>query len=166
MRIFSKQSPIPWFFWVHRWNVAGATKCYRKSNAKFDRYYNEEVITKVLQSVITQKMKFPIKDFILFYFILFSQIIWQISRKLLNRSHFNEEILWIRFTLQKTFYFLQWQPFKSDEKWFLFHPKSYFHSWGWFRNLWRQNLVNKKLQYIYCSISNELKTIRQWSLIS
>ena len=49
--------------------MTGATKCYRKSNAKVDRYDNEEVITKVLQSVITQKTKFPIKDFILFYFI-------------------------------------------------------------------------------------------------
>ena len=27
-----------------------------------------------------------------------------------------------------SFYFLQWLPFKNDEKWFLFHLKSSFHS--------------------------------------
>ena len=36
----------------------------------------------------------------------------------------------------------------------------------WFRNLWRQSLVNKELQHTYCSISHELKATRQWNLVN
>ena len=37
---------------------------------------------------------------------------------------------------------------------------------GYFQNLWRHNLVNKQLQYTYLPISQEVKTIRQWNLVS
>ena len=33
-------------------------------------------------------------------------------------------------------------------------------------NLWRHSLVKKELQYTCCSISHELKTTRQWNLVS
>ena len=35
-----------------------------------------------------------------------------------------------------------------------------------FQNRWRQNLVNRQLQYTYCSISHKVKAIRKWNLVS
>ena len=35
-----------------------------------------------------------------------------------------------------------------------------------FQNLWRNSPVNKQLQYWYCSISHEVKVIRQGNLVS
>ena len=87
---------------------------------------------------------------------------------------------------KKSPYFLQWKPFKNFEKWFLFHLKSSFRSWDiwvfvltfWpcrkndlIRNIkliskfWRHKLVNKQLQYIYCSIARKVKATRQWDLL-
>ena len=82
-------------------------------------------------------------------------------------------------TFQKNlFYLLQWKPFKSYEKCFLFHlessffPKiSKFFYWlfghaekaTWlerkclFQNLWHHNMVNKQWQNTFCSISHEIK---------
>ena len=31
--------------------------------------------------------------------------------------------------------------------------------------IWHHNLVNKQLQYIYCSVSHEIKVNRQWNLV-
>ena len=80
-------------------------------------------------------------------------------------------------------------PFKSDEKWYLFHFKIHFPSWDvgifvltfWlcrkqlnqkakakFHNLWRHRPGNKWLQYIYCPISQEVNAIRHyfsWKII-
>ena len=36
--------------------------------------------------------------------------------------------------------------------------------WNW--NLWRLSLVKKQLQYTYWLISQEVKTTRQWNLVS
>ena len=82
-------------------------------------------------------------------------------------------------TFQKNlFYLLQWKPFKSSEKCFLFHlessffPKiSKFFYWlfghaekaTWlerkclFQNLWHHSMVNKQWQNTFCSISHEIK---------
>ena len=100
---------------------------------------------------------------------------------------FTKEILTIGLSPSKKihFYLLQWKPFKSDEKCFLFHLKGSFPSkniqilfltfWLCWRNalvrkirliskFWRHNLFNKQLQYTYCPMSHEVKATRYWNL--
>ena len=48
--------------------------------------------------------------------------------------------------------------FKNGEKCFIFHVKNSF--------LWRCYIGNKQLQYTYCPIPQEVKTVRQSNLAS
>ena len=59
----------------------------------------------------------------------------------------------------KIFKFLSWL-FGNVEK------TAWLEIWGEFRNLWRHSLVNKELQYTYCSISHELKATGEWNFVS
>ena len=63
------------------------------------------------------------------------------------------------FFILKIFKFLSWL-FRHVEK------TAWLERQGQFPNWWRYNLVSKELQNIYCSISHELKAIRQRNLVS
>ena len=62
------------------------------------------------------------------------------------------------FTLEalfvfKMFRFLSWL-------WGHVQKTGWLERQGYFQDLWRHNLVNQQLQYIYCSISHDLKATR------
>ena len=85
---------------------------------------------------------------------------------------------------KKLFNLLLWKPFKNDESTFSFVLNAVFVlklfiflSWlfghlekmAWSKRrliskLWRYILINKQLQYTYCSRSHEVKATRQWNL--
>ena len=101
-------------------------------------------------------------------------------------SYPNNMILKPYFHLPKKAVLFQWEPFKNDEKCFLFHLKSsfvkIFKILFWFfyhldkmawleiqdllQSLSHHNLVNKQLQYIYCPISHEVHATTQRNLVS
>ena len=63
-----------------------------------------------------------------------------------------------------------WKPFKTDEKCFLFHVKSYFRSrdiYIFVLTFWscKLRLILCLLQYSYFPISQEVKVIRQINLV-
>ena len=66
-------------------------------------------------------------------------------------------ILWALFVL-KIFKFLPW-IFGHVEKATWLGRQSYFQS------LWPHDLINKKLQYLYCTISREVNATRHWKLV-
>ena len=84
-------------------------------------------------------------------------------------------------TFQKSwFYLFQWKPFKNDENCFLFHLKSFFHSYV-IRIFYKISLIrklrlipkstttkqgSKSLQSRYCPISQEVKVIRRCNLLN
>ena len=68
-------------------------------------------------------------------------------------------------------------PSQNDEKCFLFYLKSLFHSedilifvltfWSWLFDFFMTSQSGKKqLQYTYCAISQEVKAIILWNLVS
>ena len=87
-------------------------------------------------------------------------------------------------------YLLDWKPFKSDEKWFLFHLKSYFRSQDilvfvtTFRSCRKSGLIRRviltsklmasqpglwRYKYKYntnIQISHKVKLIRTWNLVN
>ena len=87
-----------------------------------------------------------------FFFICFNE---SPSKMMKNAFYF---ILKALFVL-KIFKFLSW-IFEHVEK------TAWLERQGQFRNSWLHSLVDKELQHTYCSKSHELKTTRQWNLVS